>query len=160
MFQSVFLCGVVTLLCLTAVSLAGYKLKLSKERRSKRLGLSRFFWAIGFLPVAIVTISNISFGSPVLTTILAYLRNPFLALDVTLGAFAQMGEISFLMDFITAILVSSTVVISLTGNDPTLSTPDARRLAKEHTCKGRVVASVPVSQESTLPYIRFCRILS
>ena len=160
MFQTVFLCGVVTLLCLTAVSLAGYKLKLSKERRSKRLGLSRFFWAIGFLPVAIVTISNISFGNPVLTSLLAFFRNPFLTLDFTLGAFAQIGEISFLMDFITAILLTSTVVISLTDNDPTLSLPDARRAAKERTCKGRLSFATPISPEGALSYIRFCRILS
>ena len=160
MFQTVFLCGVVTLLCLTAVSLASYLLKLTKERRSRRLDLSPFFWAIGFLPVAIVTISNISFGTPALTTALTFLRNPLLTMDLTFGAFAQLEEISFLMDFITAILLTSTVVISLTRKDPTLNAPDARRVAKDSTCKGRAVSVLGVSQESDFTYIRFCRILS
>ena len=113
MFSTIFLCGVVTLLCLSAVNLAAYTHRLFKVNRSRRLDLRSFFWAIGFLPMAIMTISNIGFGNPVLMNLLTVLRNPFLSIDVTIGAFAQIGEISFLMDFITAILVSSTVVITL-----------------------------------------------
>ena len=116
MFSTFFLCGVVTLLCIVVVNLAAYTHRLFKANRSRRLDLRRFFWAIGFLPVAIVTISNISFGNPVLLNALAFLRNPFLGIDVTIGAFAQIGEISFLMDFLTAILLSSTVVITLAGS--------------------------------------------
>ena len=113
MFSTVILCGVVTLLCLSAVNLVAYTHRLFRVNRSRRLDFSSFVWAIGFLPMAIVTISNIGGGSPILLNFLTFLRNPFLSIDVTIGAFAQIGELSFLMDFITAIILGSTVVITL-----------------------------------------------
>jgi len=113
MFSTILLCGVVALLCISAVNLAAYTHKLFRVNRSRRLDLCSFVWAIGFLPMAIVTISNIGVGNPILLNLLTFLRNPFLSIDMTIGAFAQLGEISFLMDFITAILLSSTVVITL-----------------------------------------------
>ena len=115
MFSTIFLCGVASLLCLGVVKLAAYTHRLFKINRSRRLDLRRFFLAIGFLPMAIVTISNIGASNPALVNFLAFLRNPVLGIDVTIGAFAQLGEISFLMNFITAILLSSTVVITLSG---------------------------------------------
>ena len=113
MFSTVILCGVVTLLCLSGINLVAYTHRLFRVNRSRRLDLSSFVWAIGFLPMAIVTISNIGVGNPILLNLLTFFRNPFLSIDMTIGAFAQLGEISFLMDFITAILLSSTVVITL-----------------------------------------------
>lgn len=113
MFFTIVLCGVCTLLSLVAISVVTYTHRLFKANRSRRLDLRPFFWAIGFLPMAIVTISNIKFGSPTLLNFLSYLRNPFLGIDMTIGAFAQIGEISFLMDCLTAILVTSTMLVTL-----------------------------------------------
>lgn len=158
MFSTVFLCGVITLLCLIAVNLAAYKHRLFKEGRSRRLGLHRFFWAGFFLPMAIVTISNIGYASPVLVNFITVLRNPFAFLDLTVGAVVQVGEISFLMDFITAILVSSAVAYTLTSDSSPVSV-DVRGMAKR-SCKNKEIVTLSEREEVFVPYIEFCRILS
>ena len=159
MFSTVFLCGVVTLLCLTAVSLVRYKYKLFQANRSRRISLDSFFWAIGFLPVAIVTISNISFGNPALSSIVTFLRNPVLTIDLTIGAFAQFGQLSFLMNIITAILLGSVVVISLSKDSFLLKNP-ASESARKDFGKSRAGAEEEDSTELARPYLRYCRILS
>lgn len=159
MFSTVFLCGVVTLLCLVAVNLAAYQHKLFRANRSRRLSLHRFFWAIGFLPVAIVTISNINFGNPVLLNFFAFFRNPFLTADLTFGAVAEAGEITFLMDFISAVLLSSTVVITLSRRT-SVSEHSVHAELKKPACKSKPVFDYEETHEFARPYIRYCRILS
>lgn len=154
MFSTIFLCGVVTLLCLTAVSLLKYKHKLSRADRSRRLSLNPFFLAI-----AIVTISNIGACSPALSSISVFLRNPALTIDLTIGAFAQFGQLSFLMNIITAILLSSVVVISLSKGSFLLQN-SALESAKKDFGKNKAGSEDEVCAEINRPYLRYCRILS
>ena len=158
MIPTIILCGVVTLLCLTTVNIAVVMCRLFTKERSRRLSLSGFFWAIGFLPMAIVTISNLSFGNPVLLNILAFFRNPFLSVDLTLGAFAGFGEISFLMDLVTAVLLSSTMVITLSA-DTLIFAHEANGTAKHRYDKDEPSLD-PTERREVVPYIRYCRILS
>ena len=159
MFSTIVLCGVVTLLCLSAVTLAAYTRRLFKVNRSRRLDLCPFFWAIGFLPMAIVTISNIGVASPALLNLLTFLRNPFLSIEVTIGAFAQIGEISFLMNFITAILLSSTVVITLSRHYVAACGRDER--AEDKTiCKSKHSFETYEDAAPVRPYLSYCCFLS
>ena len=152
MFSTILLCGVVTLLCLSAVNLAAYTHRLFRVNRSRRLDLSSFVWAIGFLPMAIVTISNIGVGNPLLLNLLTFLRNPFLSIDVTIGAFAQIGELSFLMDFITAILFSSTVVITLSRHS-VLEEQGGQDARDKTICKSKHSAESSEERVAVRPYL-------
>jgi len=154
MFSTVILCGVVTLLCLSGINLVAYTHRLFRANRSRRLDLSSFVWAIGFLPMAIVTISNIGFGNPILLNVLTFLRNPFLSIDVTIGAFAQIGEISFFMDFVTAILLGSTVAITISRHSACFSPSGSTSSDKTRHNHKRAAAS---SEERVVvrPYLSY-----
>jgi len=152
MFSTILLCGVVALLCISAVNLAAYTHKLFRVNRSRRLDLCSFVWAIGFLPMAIVTISNIGVGNPILLNLLTFLRNPFLSIDMTIGAFAQLGEISFLMDFITAILLSSTVVITLSRHS-LIEEQGGQDATDKTICKSKHSAESTEERAVVRPYL-------
>ena len=168
MFSTIVLCGVVTLLCLFAVSLAAYVHRLFKANRSRRLDLCSAFLAIGFLPMAIMTISNIGLGSPtfvnfnnpILLNFITYLRNPFLGIDVTIGAFAQIGELSFLMDFLTAIFLSSTVVITLSHHAIIGGSEERLSSSRKATCKSKPAVKPIEERVVARPYLCYGCFLS
>lgn len=152
MFMTIVLCGVVTLLCLSAVNLAAYTHRLFRENRSRRLDLRPFFWAIGFLPMAIVTISNIGITSPTLLNLISFIRNPVFDIDVTLTAFAQIGELSFLMDFLTAILLSSMAVMSL-SHLSVIVKGDRQKAADKTVCKSKHSSETSEEKVVCRPYL-------
>ena len=152
MFSTIVLCGVVTLLGLSAVNLVAYTHRLFRVNRSRQLDLRPFFWAIGFLPMAIVTISNIGVGSPILMNLLALLRNPFLGIDATVTVFAQIGELSFLMDFITVILLSSTVVITFSRRSR-VHGADRPQVEDKTVCKSKHSAETSEEKVVVRPYL-------
>ncbi len=158
MSSTVFLCGALALLCLVSVIITIIGHKQSKDGKCKPIGLGRIFLAIGFLPMAIVTIFNTRFNNPYIINLLAYLRSPLPIMDV-FGTFAGVGEVSFLMNILTAMIFSSTVVITITYDLDLLRHRDHDAVKKTH-CKKNAVAQLPDHKEVAVPYIQFCRILS
>ena len=151
MFSTVFLCGAVTLLCLIAVSLTAYKYKLSSHVRSRHLGLQRFFFALGFLPMAIFTFSSLRNGNPVLFDLLTILRNPVWALELTA---AQAWEISFLMDFITAVLLTTVAAVAMNGASVSHNYEQSEYRASRE-CKSLLSHQKSASRATLVPYLEY-----
>ena len=158
MSSTVFLCGALALLCLVSVIITVIGRKQSKDGKCKPMGLGRIFLAIGFLPMAFVTIFSTRFSNPYLLNFLAFVRNPLPVLDL-FGTFAGVGEVSFLMNILTAMIFSSTVAITISYDLDVLRQRDHDAVKKPH-CKYNAVAQVSDHKEIAVPYIQFCRILS
>lgn len=158
MSSTVFLCGALALLCLVSLIITIIGRKQSKDGKCKPIGLGRIFLAIGFLPMAVVTIFSTRFTNPYILNLLAFLRNPLPMLDF-FGNFACVGEVSFLMNILTAMIFSSTVAITISYDLDVLRQHDHDAVKKPH-CKYNAVAQLPDHKEIAVPYIEFCRILS
>ena len=158
MSSTVFLWGALALLCLVSVVIAIIGHKQSKEGKCKPIGLGRIFFAIGLLPMAIMTIVSSRVNNPVLLNFLLYIRNPLPMLDF-FGTFAGVGEVSFLMNILTAMIFGSTVVITISYDLEVLRHHDHDAVKKPH-CKQNAVAQLPDHKEISVPYIQYCRILS
>ena len=159
MLSTGFLTGALALLCLIALIVSMVRHKLSKEGKNKSSDLKGVFFAIGFLPMAIVTLSSFRFHSPAIANFFAFMRNPFLSIEFTLDAFAGLGEFSFVIDFFTAILFGSTVAITISeAFEPSCVS------ARVSDGRGRSEASFdviePEYKESAVSYLRYCRFLS
>lgn len=159
MLSTGFLTGALALLCLIAVIASIGKRKLSKDGKAKSADLKGVFFAIGFVPMVIMTISSFRFHSPVLSGFFAYIRNPFLSVEFTLDAFAGMGEFSFVIDFFTAILFGSTVAITLSSDFESLCVSDRVPGVPGHHNETFEVRD-PENKEVAVSYLRYCRILS
>ena len=158
MSSTVFLWGALALLCLVSVIISIVGHKQSKDGKCKPMGLGRIFLAIGFLPMAILTIFSSRFSNPIVLNFLAFVRNPFPVFDL-FGTFAGVGEVSFLMNILTAMIFSSTVVITISYDLDVLRQHDHDAVKKPH-CKYDAVAQMSDHKEIAVPYIQYCRILS
>ena len=154
-----FLTGALALLCLVEIVLSVVKHKLSKKEDHKSSDVKGVFFAIGFLPMVLMTLSSFRLHSPILTQFFAYIRNPFLSVEFTLDAFAGLGEFSFIMDFFTAILFGSTVAITLSGGLSARCVTDRISVGSE---RKDVLYGVKDSEprEVSASYLTFCRYLS
>lgn len=160
MISTVLLGCSAALLSVIAIILGTYVLRLRRENKSKRLSLGGVFLALGFLPMALVMVADLKRGGLPIFTYFSYFRNPFFMTDFTFDLFAQIGEISFLIDFFSTITLTTIVVVSVAECThffcrEVLSSDvdEGRQAAKE--------ASDYVADRSvTVPYIRFCRFLS
>ena len=154
-----FLTGALALLCLIGIIVSIAKHKLTKEQDGKTSDLRGVFFAIGFVPMLLMTLSSFRINSPALTHFFAYIRNPFLSVEFTLDAFAGIGEFSFIMDFFTAVLFGSTVAITLAGSYESCLVADR---VSGGAGRADVLFGVkdPEHKEVSVSYLRFCRILS
>ena len=154
-----FLTGALALLCLVGIIVSVVKHRLSKGQDGKSSDLKGVFFAIGFLPMLLMTLSSFRVNSPLLTHFLAYVRNPFLSLEFTLDAFAGIGEFSFFMDFFTAVLFGSSVAVTLASSYASRCVTD---LASVKAGRTDVLFGVkdPEHKEVSVSFLRFCRILS
>ena len=159
MLSTGFLTGALALLCLIAVIVSISKRKLSKDGKAKSADLKGVFFAIGFVPMVIMTISSFRFQSPVISNFFAYIRNPFLSVEFTLDAFAGLGEFSFVIDFFTAILFGSTVALTLSSDFESLCVSDHVPGVRDQREISFEVKD-PVHKEVSASYLRYCRILS
>ena len=159
MLSTGFLTGALALLCLIAVIISISKRKLSKDGKAKSADLKGVFFAIGFVPMVIMTISSFRAQSPVIFNFFAYIRNPFLSVEFTLDAFAGLGEFSFVIDFFTAILFGSTVALTLSNDFESLCVSDHIPGGAGHRNEVFEVRD-PEHKEVTASYLRYCRILS
>ena len=159
MSSTVFLWGALALLCLVSLVITIVRHKQSKDDRCKSFGLGEAFLAFGVLPMAFVTIFGSYITNPAILNFIAFLRSPLISLDLTFGAFAGFGEVSFLMNFLTAIIFSSTVVITISKDLELLKHDDHIR-TKKHDGKCRPVSEALDHKEISVSYIKFCRILS
>ncbi len=158
MFLTVFLFCVITLLCYIVIHLGLYKHKLNNECRSRKLEFHSFFLASFFLHVAFMTISRIGSTSVVATPFLSFFKSIIWPFDFTIGAFAQMGELSFLWNCITAILFTSAACSLVAEHQRTVT--DIRPHKGDKKQKNDFEFVVQESKEIVTPYIDFCRILS
>ena len=152
MISTVLLGCSAALLSVAAIILGTYALRLRRENKSKRLSLGSVFLALGFLPMALVMFADLKRGSLPIFSYLTYFRNPFFMTDLTFDLFAQIGEISFLMDFITAILLSSTVVITLSRHSAFRGREEEGGVRKP-TCKSKPVAERSERRAIARPYL-------
>lgn len=159
MSSTVFLTGALALLCLVAVVVSICKRKSSKKQKQNSSDLNGVFFAIGFLPMALMTLFSFRSQSPILANFFAYIRNPFLSVEFTLDAFAGFGNLPFVIDFFTAILFGSTVAITLSGDMDSLRTPDHVKNGAGNTDAVYDVVE-PAHKEVSVSYLRYCRILS
>ena len=159
MLSTGFLTGALALLCLIALIVSIFKHKLSKEGKSKSSDLKGVFFAIGFVPMVIMTLSSFRFQSPTLANFFAYIRNPFFSVEFTLDAFASFGPFSFVIDFFTAILFGSTVAITISEAFEPRCVSD--RISSGAGCSDILFGiKAPEHKEVSVSYLRFCRILS
>ena len=159
MLSTGFLTGALALLCLIALIVSMVRHKLSKEGKNKSSDLKGVFFAIGFLPMAIVTLSSFRFQSPAIANFFAYIRNPFLSVAFTLDAFAGIGEFSFVIDFFTAILFGSTVAITISEAFEPRCVSDCVACGRRRSEASFDVID-PEYKESAVSYLRYCRFLS
>ena len=154
-----FLTGAVALLCFVEIIISIVKCKLSDKEGGKSLDLKGVFFAIGFLPMVLMTLSSFRVGSPFLTHLFAYIRNPFLSMEFALDAFAGLSEFSFIFDFFTAVLFGSTVAITLSGGFSSRCVTDRISVGSE---RKDVLYGVKDSEprEVSASYLTFCRYLS
>ena len=158
MSSTVFLTGALALLCLIALIVSVCKHKLSKEEKQKASGFGGVFFAIGFVPMALMTLSSFRAQSPILANFFAYFRTP-LSFEFTLDAVVGVGNLSFVIDFFTAILFGSTVAIALSGDFEPLRTSDHISGGAGQKDVAFCVNNVE-HKELTVSYLKFCRILS
>lgn len=159
MLSTGFLTGALALLCLIALIVSIFKHKLSKEGKSKSSDLKGVFFAIGFVPMVIMTLSSFRFQSPTLANFFAYIRNPFFSVEFTLDAFASFGPFSFVVDFFTAILFGSTVAITISEAFEPRCVSDRVSCGRGQS-EGSVDIVSPEYEETAVSYLRYCRFLS
>ncbi len=159
MSSTAFLTGALALLCLVAVIVSICKRKSSKNQKQNFSDLKGVFFAIGFLPMALMTLFSFRSQSPILANFFAYIRNPFLTVEFTLDAFAGFGNLPFVFDFFTAILFGSTVAITLSGDIDPLRASDRVKSGAGNTDVSFGVVD-PAHKEVSVSYLRYCRILS
>lgn len=154
-----FLIGAVALLCLVVIALVIMKHKSFKEESSRGADLKGVFFAIGFLPMLVMALSSIRSGSPFLTHLLAYIRNPFLTVEFAFDAFTGVSGFSFIMDFFTAVIFGSSVAITLAGGFASCHGED-HLSGRAHNPAVSYSSKETAPRETSASYLTFCRYLS
>ena len=160
MISTVLLGCSAALLSVAAIILGTYALRLRRENKSKRLSLGGVFLALGFLPMALVMFADLKRGSLPIFSYLTYFRNPFFMTDLTFDLFAQMGEISFLIDFFSTVTFTTIVIVSVVECTQFFSRKVIVSDAEEDRNAAKEAFDYVADRSATVPYISFCRFLS
>jgi len=158
MFSIGFLTGALALLCFVGVVTSIVRRRLSKQQNAKSFDQKGVFFAIGFVPMVLMALSSFRFSSPALMNFFAIIRNPFISFEIAFNTFAGFQEASLVMDFFTAVLLGSSVVITLSDEYDSLMS-DRRSGGKMHSDVQFGLNTVD-SADGAVYYLEFCRFLS